>query len=172
MSNPMAVLFRLWSMSFLARVAAVIALTTAGLLTGFQPAAHASCAMPPPESPAVFTGTVESTERDGLVAHVRTDDGRQVDVVGTPSESGVTSVDRTFTKGVRYEFHPLNASSPYQDNICTRTHAVDSAPPTAPTPSTAGGPGVKVAIGIGGALVVLGGGFIVGMRIRRHAGRG
>jgi cell wall-associated NlpC family hydrolase len=78
----------------------------------------------------MFTGTVESVERDGLVAHVRTDAGQRIHVIGTPSEAGATTVDRTFTTGVRYEFHPLNSSSPYQDNICTRTHAIDAAAPT------------------------------------------
>ncbi|MBM7860710.1 hypothetical protein [Lentzea nigeriaca] len=142
-------------------MAAVIVLTAAGVLTGFAPAVQASCAQPPHESPYVFTGTVESTERNGLVAHVRTDAGPQVEVIGTPAETGASTVDRTYTTGLRYEFHPLNSSSPYQDNNCTRTHVIDSPPPASssappPTSSASGSSGTRTAAGIGAAGALLG----------------
>ena len=63
-----------------------------------------------------------------------TDEGRTVTVNGGPSGTGTgtdtntaTSVDRTYRPGVRYEFHPLNAASPYQDNACTATRAIGGA---------------------------------------------
>ncbi len=84
-----------------------------------------------------FTGTVVSTERDGRVAAVLTDDGHRVEVVGTASTSGFTSVDRAYEIGARYEFHPANATSPFQDNICTRTHLISPPPAAAATPGMA-----------------------------------
>jgi hypothetical protein len=107
----------------------------AGLFVGAVPDASASCATPAAASPWVFTGTVVSTERDGRVAAVRTDDGHRVDVVGTASTGGFTSVDRAYEIGARYEFHPTNSASPFQDNICTRTHLA-SPPTAAPTATT------------------------------------
>ena len=91
-------------------------------------------------SPWVFTGTVVSTERDGRVAAVQTDGGHRVEVVGTTSTStnGLTSVYRDFEIGARYEFHPANSTSPFQDDTCTRTHLI-SPPPAATTPGTARG---------------------------------
>jgi len=93
--------------------------------------ASASCAGTPRSSPARFTGTVTAVGHNGRVATVRTNDGRTVQVVGTPDLAAqATSVDRTFTIGARYEFHPTNDSPPYQDNACTATHqiAADTAP--------------------------------------------
>lgn len=120
-------------MRFVCRLLGVAALSAAGLFVGIAPEASASCTeTPPPVSPWVFTGTVVSTERDGRVAAVQTDDGHRVEVVGTASTSGFTSVDRAYEIGARYEFHPTNSTSPFQDDICTRTHLVS--PPTATTP--------------------------------------
>ena len=141
-------------------------LCAGGLLVGTAPEASASCAAPPPVSPLVFTGTVVSTERDGLVAKVRTDDGRRVEVVGTPSTTGMTSVDRTFEVGARYEFHPLNETSPFQDNACTDTHVIAAPTTTAKAtpdaarrqPASGDGPsgaGTVAAIGGTGAAIVL-----------------
>lgn len=112
-------------------------MTVAGWLLGWATPASASCVTPPVASPALFMGTVLSTERDGLIARVRTDDGRDVTVSGTPSAHGATSVDRTYRLGTRYEFHPVNTTNPYQDNICTATHAV------APVPSVSSSPGAS-----------------------------
>jgi len=127
-------------MRFVCRLLGVAVLSVAGLFVGAAPEASASCATPPLVSPWVFTGTVMSTERDGRVAAVRTDDGRRVEVVGTASTGGFTSVDRAYEIGARYEFHPANSTSPFQDNICTRTHLVslpNTATNTATTPGTA-----------------------------------
>jgi hypothetical protein len=91
--------------------------------------AAASCALPAPSSAVVFTGTVTAVADDGRVATVRTDDGRVVQVVGTPDRSAAaTSVDRRFAVGARYEFHPLNDAPPYQDNACTATRQVGADP--------------------------------------------
>jgi hypothetical protein len=119
------------------RLFGVAALSAAGLFVGAAPEASASCTEPPAAvSPWVFTGTVVSTERDGRVAAVQTEDGRRVEVVGTASTGGFTSVDRAFEIGARYEFHPANSISPFQDDICSRTHLV-SPPPAATTPGAA-----------------------------------
>lgn len=130
----------------LAATCAVAAVITA--LTMSTPAA-ASCVGPPSPLPYRFTGTVTSVQRDGLIAQVRTDNGRQVVVRGTPpdNETGVTSVDRHFAVGVRYEFHPLNNGSPFQDNACTATKAVGG------TPAASGGNG-KSRIIAGGLLLI------------------
>jgi hypothetical protein len=51
--------------------------------------------------------------------------GRQVKVVAAPNTSwfskSFSSVDRRYALGGRYEFHPINAESPYRDNSCTAT---------------------------------------------------
>lgn len=120
----------------LGRLLSVAVLCAGGLLAGPSPATWASCGPTPPASPVVFTGTVLWTQRDGRVAHVRTDTGQRVTVIGTPSSDGVTTVDRTYEVGARYEFHPLNATDPFQDNSCTRTHLI--APASSPTPCPAG----------------------------------
>jgi hypothetical protein len=102
----------------------------AGLLAVFgaiRPApAAASCVASPAASPHRFSGTVIRVEDAGRTATVRTDDGHTVTVHGGyASEPGVvTTVDRTYQIGVRYEFHPLNSASPYQDNACTATHPI------------------------------------------------
>jgi hypothetical protein len=153
------------------RLLAIAGLCVSGLLSSPTAPAWASCAPDAPTSPHVFTGTVISTEREGRVAHVRTDDGQSVVVVGTPAESGVTSVDRTYEVGVRYEFHPLNATSPFQDNICTRTHAIGS-PATTPQPTVSPAPGTPAAgeDGTAGssrlpALIIVGGGATVAVLV-------
>ncbi|NBH03466.1 hypothetical protein [Amycolatopsis sp. SID8362] len=102
----------------------MVAAVVAGSLMIADAPASASCVTPPPVSPVVFTGTVLSTAHDGLVATVRTDDGRTVEVRGNQSESGFTTVDRTFAAGVHYEFHPVNSVNPFRDNICTATRVL------------------------------------------------
>lgn len=151
-------------------------------MDGVAPAAWASCVPNPPASPSVFTGTVTSTERDGLVAHVGTDDGRMVTVVGTPADSGVTTVDRTYQVGARYEFHPLNATDPFQDNICTRTHIIGPAgvpttteapgstrPPLSISDTSPGGVSVGLVAGTGAAAVLVLGSAVAIARRRRNA---
>jgi hypothetical protein len=87
------------------------------------PGAYASCATEASESPYAFVGTVIETEKQDRVATVITDSGRKVKVVGTPDSGwfskSFSSVDRRYASGGRYEFHPINAESPYQDNRCT-----------------------------------------------------
>lgn len=99
--------------------------------------AQASCAGPPTDSPHAFTGTVIEVDDNGRVATVVQDDGSEVVVQGGPDLGGsaVTSVDRHYTMGGRYEFHPLNAKSPYEDNACTATRqlAGPTATPVEPT---------------------------------------
>lgn len=126
-----------------------------------------SCAETQIRSPYSFTGVVVSTRSQGRVATVRTDTGATVQVLGTTANgSGATSVDRSYEVGGRYEFHPTNGSSPYQDNACTFTHLLSSgaepSPPTSePAAATnrralivAGVSGFAV-LGIAGALAVL-----------------
>ena len=121
-----------------AAVLAAVSLTAPAALGAS--AAYASCALPPVQSPHAFTGTVLSVESDGRVATVRTDDGRTVTAIGGPGEPNtMTSVDRTYQVGVRYEFHPLNGRSPYRDNACTATHRLqDQTPPTSAAPHAPG----------------------------------
>ena len=90
--------------------------------------ASASCAAPARQSPHAFTGVVVGTANDGRTATVRTDDGRTVKIIGAESGRAVTSVDRGFRTGYRYEFHPLNDASPYRDNACTATRELGRAP--------------------------------------------
>jgi hypothetical protein len=112
-----------------------VALVSGAFVTWAAGTAAASCNAGRQVSPDAFTGTVLSVELEGRVAHVRTDDGRTVVVRGTDSDSpnAFTSVDRTYSAGARYEFHPINATEPYQDNACTATREI-----AAPT-GTAGG---------------------------------
>ena len=99
--------------------------------------ARASCSGHPPRSPAAFIGVVVQTRSKGRIATVRTAAGATVEVVGTPAteESEGTSVDRTFEVGARYQFHPVNNASPYEDNDCTATRLLSRAP--SPAASTA-----------------------------------
>jgi len=119
----------------------IAGLATAASLLGSAPA-HASCMQSPLISPHRFTGTVTAVSNAGRTATARTDDGRTVTVRGSDAgePNAATSVDRTYQVGAKYEFHPLNDTSPYQDNACTATHqiGVSSANPSGPA---AGGGG-------------------------------
>jgi hypothetical protein len=105
-------------------VVAAGCMTLTGVISA--PAAHASCATEAMVSPYAFIGTVISTEKDDRIATVITDGGRQVIVLGTPDTSwfskSFSSADRLFAVAGRYEFHPINAESPYRDDDCTATH--------------------------------------------------
>ena len=81
------------------------------------------------------------------IATVRTDDGRTVEVRGGSSRS-VSPVDRIYKPGGRYEFHPLDASSPFQDNACTATRllSVGPVPPSAQTSTDGWIAGVAAAL--------------------------
>ena len=111
----------------------LVPLLAAGGLVLTSAPAYADCATPPRKSAYAFTGAVTSVERDGLVAHVTTDQGDKVVVNGAESDTVVTSVDRTYRVGARYRFHPLNDTSPYRDNACTATRRIS------------GGAGMRVA---------------------------
>jgi hypothetical protein len=91
---------------------------------GGATSASASCATEAMASPYAFIGTVISTEKKDHVATVITDNGQRVTVLGTEGGdwfSGFSSADRRYALGGRYEFHPINAGSPYRDNTCTAT---------------------------------------------------
>jgi len=119
-------------------VAAVLSI--GGLLVAATPA-FADCIPTPQVSAHRFTGTVVKVENEGRTATVRTDDGRTVIVRGSPVDgpNAASSVDRTYTVGLRYEFHPTNDASPYSDSICTATHLVgppvDASSPSATPPA-------------------------------------
>jgi urease beta subunit len=100
---------------------------------------------------------------------VRTDDGQVVVVRGTPdAEAAITSVDRTYTVGARYEFHPINEASPFEDNACTGTRQL-----AAPGVGTAGTGGLGRTTGmavltIAGAAVAV---VLAAMTVRRMVKR-
>jgi hypothetical protein len=102
------------------------------------PAAVASCATShPPRSPYAFVGTVIDTDANDRIATVVKDDGARVTVDGLAAGgrffNSISEVDRRFAVGGRYEFHPLNGSSPYRDNVCTATRQL-AGPPVPPLP--------------------------------------
>lgn len=109
-------------------------LLAAALIAGPGPA-HASCAVQLPlveslaASSVVFTGTVLSVEGGDRIAQVLVDEvwkggplPAQVEVRGGPGDpQAITSVDRSFARGDKYLFVPINDESPFQDNACTAT---------------------------------------------------
>ncbi|GAA1296833.1 hypothetical protein [Pseudonocardia xinjiangensis] len=113
------------------------------LSVGAASPAWASCAAGTPRlSDAAFSGTVIQTTRAGRIAQVRTDAGLMVEVRGTdaidpPGGGAATSVDRSYVTGQRYEFHPINSTSPYSDNNCTATHELPASPSTSAAPAGA-----------------------------------
>lgn len=107
--------------SYYLRIVVAVPLVVAGLIAATGAPASASCVGSPSPSPYAFNGTVVSTEADGRIAEVIAQDGRKVEVRGTPDASAITTVDRTYEVGAQYEFHPVNDSSPYEDNACTAT---------------------------------------------------
>ena len=144
-----------------AAVAVVLVLVALGWTVPAGPAA-ASCAEPPRPSAHAFRGVVTQTRSDGRRATVRTDDGKTVKVHGGPARGGVSSADRTFSPGGYYEFHPVNASSPLEDNACTATRLLSQGPvPPAPPPDRR----PAVALGVAAAAVAL----LAGARLRRRA---
>ncbi|MGH3717166.1 MAG: hypothetical protein ACRDT4_27445 [Micromonosporaceae bacterium] len=161
----------------------VLPLIAGGVIATSGSPALASCAHPPRQSEYAFTGTVTSVKDDGRLAHVRTDDGQAVVVNGAEEPGTMTSVDRTYQRGARYEFHPINDSSPYRDNACTATHRIGPAGAGAAAPADADNPDDAQAVpaartwpsgpvltGLAGAasLLLLGlGGWLV-VRHRRH----
>lgn len=120
-----------------------LTLILAGLAL-LQGSAQASCAAPPRPSAHSFTGTVLSVEDRGRRATVRTDQGKEVVVVGRGRQGqggGVSSVDRRYAVGGRYEFHPVDDASPFQDNACTATRQLSGPLPPAEDASADSLPG-------------------------------
>ena len=148
------------------RVAAVAVLVVLVALVWTGPAgsAAASCAEMAKRSPHAFRGVVTQTRSEGRRATVRTDGGETVKVHGGPQGSALTSVNRTFSPGGYYEFHPVNASSPFEDNACTATRLLSQGPvPPAPPPDRR----PAVALGIAAAAAAL---LAVALRRRRARG--
>ncbi|MFG1634790.1 hypothetical protein [Pseudonocardia alni] len=141
------------------------------------PSTRTSCVPDPLRSAHAFTGTVASTSADGRVAQVRTDDGRDVQVAGSPNPrpNTATSVDRSYATGTRYEFHPLNPAGPHEDTLCTATREVAAAPAVPPEPpatTVSAGAFVTALVALG--VVVLVGtaaAFLVPSRRRRNRRR-
>jgi hypothetical protein len=178
--QEVAVPARAWVVTW-PRLRWALALPVVAVLLVLAPSpAIASCATDrPPRSPAAFAGLVVAVRSEGRVATVRTDAGTEVQVRGTPGDglSQGTSVDRTYERGGRYEFHPVNASSPYEDNSCTATRllSMESLPPvpadSGPGPTGSGlAPTTVVLLALSFALVaaVVAGGLL---RRRRRRSR-
>lgn len=117
-----------------AALAVAVVLVVLGWTGAGDPAA-ASCAEVAKRSPHAFRGVVTETRSHGRRATVRTDSGETVQVHGGPPGSLFTSVDRNFSPGGYYEFHPVNASSPFEDNACTATRLISQGPVPLPGPS-------------------------------------
>jgi hypothetical protein len=142
------------------RIVVAVPLIVAALIVATGAPASASCVGSPSPSPYAFNGTVLSTGADGRIAEVIAEDGRKVEVRGTPDASAVTTVDRTYQVGARYEFHPVNDSSPYEDNACTATRKLAgpvAADGSAQATTVAGGDDAQSGIGplIVGGLAAL-----------------
>lgn len=105
------------------------------LVAAFPSAAGASCAVQLAlteslaASSVVFTGTVVAVSGGDRVATVLVDEvwkggplSEQVEVRGGPGDpQSITSVDRSFARGDKYLFVPINDAPPFQDNACTAT---------------------------------------------------
>ena len=151
-----------------------VSIAAAGIATvaGQRPAWADCAAAAPTRSPHWFTGVVVQTTNVDRTAFVHTDDGRDVIVLGSyvDGANAHTTVDRTYQVGVRYEFDPGNAASPYQDSMCTRTHTLDSSDTRAPLRSDRSR-GPVVFWVIGGLVVALCVGMLGGRAaIRRIRG--
>lgn len=144
-----------------------IAATGVGVVAGQRPALADCAAAEPTRSPYWFTGVVVQTTNVDRTAFVHTDDGRDVIVLGSyvDGANAHTTVDRTYQVGVRYEFDPVNDSSPYQDNRCTATRPLDAAATGAARRSDGDG-GRTVFWVIGGLVVVAVLGGVAVSRVR------
>jgi hypothetical protein len=79
----------------------------------------------PSLSPYAFQGSVVALGNGGLNATVVRKDGVVVEVHGGTGRLGAIGPDdRIFVVGAVYQFEPLNAASPYQDNRCTATKVI------------------------------------------------
>ena len=77
------------------------------------------------------------------MATVITDQGQTLTVLGTRNRSwfsnSYSSVDRRYSLGGRYAFHPRNSGPPYQDDACTATRQLAGPRVQAPEPSNSVG---------------------------------
>ncbi|MEX0789907.1 MAG: hypothetical protein WD178_03945 [Actinomycetota bacterium] len=110
-------------------------LVVVALVAAFPAAARASCAIQLPlteslaASSVAFTGTVVAVAGGDRIATVLVDEvwkggplPEQVEVRGGPGDpQSITSVDRSFARGDKYLFVPINQTPPFQDNACTAT---------------------------------------------------
>lgn len=110
--------------------------------------ATAACGAAPSVSPSRFTGLVTQLKDGGALAVVRRDDGATVVV-----RAGTGEDRRTFQTGARYEFHPFNAASPYDDNGCSATRQI--APPDENAVAATGQGGSSLAVRIGALVVIV-----------------
>jgi hypothetical protein len=79
----------------------------------------------PSLSPYAFQGSVVALGNGGLDATVVRKDGVVVEVHGGTGRLGAIGPDdRIFVVGAVYQFEPLNAASPYKDNLCTATKII------------------------------------------------
>ncbi len=132
---------------------ALLVLLTVAAWTWPAESAGASCARIA-RSPHAFTGVVVATRSHDRIATVETDDGQTVEVHGGPAEEAVfSSVDRAYERGGRYEFHPHDANSPYQDDECTATRLLGHVTLPPPPPEA---PSLVPAAVLAGLLVAVG----------------
>jgi hypothetical protein len=111
-----------------------VLVAAAGVLLAPAPA-EASCATAGPvqqrlqEATVVFVGRVVTTTDKGRTARVRVEQvwkgapvSDRVTVKGGPEGEGVAStVDRSFTPGVRYLFVPTRDGGQFRDDACSAT---------------------------------------------------
>jgi hypothetical protein len=122
-------------------------------------AVSASCVAPAPgnapwaDADAVFVGTVTSVASRDRWATVRVeevwqgpDQPAEVVVRGGPGGDAMTSVDRTYTVGVRYVFAVTIEDGALLDNSCSGTTQVDAIDLDAVRPAEIRQPGSSVAV--------------------------
>lgn len=175
----------------LLRLCAAAMLAVAAL---WAPAAvSAKCLHPPADgvpwadAQAVFVGTVTSVASGDRLATVRVeevwqgpDQPAQVTVRGGPEGDAFTSVDRTYTVGVRYIFAVTVEDGALLDNSCSGTTQVDAIDLDAARPaeirqpgsSTAGagtgGPDLSGLVGPLAVVAVVGGLLLVTVLLARR----
>lgn len=144
------------------------------LLVAFVPApALASCAMPPAivealsKADIVFVGTVAATAERNLWATVTVEEvwkGPDLPAVfqvrGGQGGNGASSVDREFTKGVKYLFVPSSLENGFAaDNSCSSTRPWEEAlialRPTDVRGPIGGSPPAQAGFDFGGLLAPL-----------------
>jgi hypothetical protein len=129
------------------------------LITAFAAPASASCAVQLPlsqslaASKVVFTGTVVSVVNERIATVIVDEVWKggplpdQVEVKGGPGDAqSMSSVDRSFERGDKYLFVPINDTPPFEDNACTATReyspALEEARPLDTSSTGSGSPGV------------------------------